>query len=95
VTTNGGHVSRWALTRSRLAFVLGSGILFHEVVLREGGDRPYVLLAALSLCGVASFLKLDEILKGAGITIVRGRDKELAQKQNREEATPNGREPAP
>lgn len=93
MTTNGGRVSRWQLTRSRLAFVLGSGILFHEVVIREGGDRPYVLLAALSLCGVASFLKLDEILKGAGITIVRGRPppKEL---QAGGEA-PNGPEPAP
>lgn len=91
MTTNGGHVSRWPLTRSRLAFILGSGILFHEVVIREGGDRPYILLAALSLCGVASFLKLDEILKGAGISInVGGR-----KKQDREEATPNGPEPAP
>lgn len=52
-----------------MAFGLGALILGHEVIIHEGGERPYILLAALSLCGVASFLKLDEVLKNAGIRI--------------------------
>lgn len=92
MTTTGGRASRWPLTRSRLAFVLGSGILFHEVVIRDGGDRPYILLAALTLCGVASFLKLDEILRNAGISInVAKKDKNKSPEEG--EVTPNG--PAP
>lgn len=94
MTTNGGRASRWTLTRSRLAFLLGSGILFHEVVLREGGDRPYILLAALALCGVASFLKLDEILRNAGINISMSKS-DKRKSPEREESTPSGPEPAP
>jgi hypothetical protein len=96
-TTKGGEAraSRWLLTRSRLAFALGSGILIHEVAIREGGDRPYILLAALSLCGFASFLKLDEILRNAGISInVAKRDKNKSLEEGEVEP-PDGRQPAP
>ena len=91
MTTNGGRASRWQLTRSRLAFALGSGILIHEVAIREGGDRPYILLAALALCGVASFLKLDEILKGSGISIKVDRKEPEKASEEQGEATPDGR----
>lgn len=76
-----------------MAFLLGALILAHEVVIHKGGERPYILLAALALCGVASFLKLDDILKNAGIKISVGPGDE-AKKTNTGEA-PDGTAPGP
>lgn len=75
-----------------MAFLLGALILAHEVVIHKGGERPYILLAALALCGVASFLKLDDILKNAGIRIQVG-NKELSSKAEGE--APDGTTPGP
>lgn len=51
----------WALTRSKI--LLGAGLLgvTHETVISEN-PRPYLLLLFASMCGLASFLKLDDLL---------------------------------
>ena len=64
---NGG--AAWKLTKSKICLAAGLGGLFHEVVIRDGGERPWILLACLTLCGVASFLRLDDLLASRGVTI--------------------------
>lgn len=66
-----GNGGTWRLTRPKLAFGLGALTLAHEVVIRQGPERPWILLAALTLCGVASFVKADELLKGLAEVLQR------------------------
>lgn len=80
---NGG--AAWKLTKSKLSFALGSVILLYEVMVRQGSTRPYVLLAGLTLCGVASFLHLDDLLTSRGVSITLNRDE-----QQQREPLPNG-----
>jgi hypothetical protein len=68
------------LNRKTVLLTCGLGGMFHEVVLREGPERPFVLLALLTMMGLASFLKVDELLsKGVQINLGKPQsDKETA-----------------
>jgi hypothetical protein len=69
---DGGAV--WKLTRSKMAFGLGALILAHEVAIRQGPERPWILLAAMTLCGFASFVKADQLLRNVLESIGRSSD---------------------
>lgn len=90
MTTNGAS-TLWRRLQPPLAFVSGVLILWHEVVIHQGGDRPYILLAAVTLMGSAAFGKADQILKNLGVSVTIGQPKE----DNRPVATPPGEEVGP
>ena len=83
MTTNGGS-PLWRRIQPPLGFVVGIVILWHEVAIHKGGERPYILLAALALCGIASLLKADQILRNLGLNVTIGRP----QEHNRSESHP-------
>lgn len=78
-----GGDTGWKLTRSKMAFGLGAAILAHEVAIRQGPERPWILLAAMTLCGFASFVKADELLKNLLQSISQGSDDDQAKELDR------------
>ena len=71
-----GVSTLWRRLQPPLAFVSGAVILWHEVAVHTGGDRPYILLAALTLMGSAAFARADQLLRNLGISVTIGQPKE-------------------
>lgn len=86
-TKNGG-IQLWRRVQPPLAFLVGALILGHEVVIYSGGNRPYILLCALTLMGFGSLLKADELLQKLGVNVTISRP----GVQNRSEHPPPPRE---
>ena len=55
---------RWRLSlagwRDATLFLTGLGLLIHELVIRQGPERPTVLLLLAGILGVPAFLRADE-----------------------------------
>ena len=60
-STRNGTGAGWAVTRSKILLAAGLLGVAHETLLRDA-DRPYLLLLFASMMGLASFLKLDDLL---------------------------------
>lgn len=56
-----GAGAAWMVTRSKILLAAGLLGVAHETLLRDDA-RPYLLLLFASMMGLASFLKLDDLL---------------------------------
>ncbi len=46
--------------RDTVLFVSGIGLIFYEAILREGPERPTLLILYAGMVGLPAFLKSDE-----------------------------------